>query len=436
MSLPSSISDNAFEQLLQALPADYAELAVEYKAFRRARKIQDATQLLQAVLCYSGLDQSLRTTAGTLALQSAPLSDMAVHKRLKAALAWVQALLRRCLDAAGAGLVPGHLRFVVADGSTVQGPGASETWYRLHLAADLVTLGLIDVKVTDTHEGEALGQVGLQEGDVGVADRGYNRPDDLIAQASRGVSLVARYNAQGMRLYQPDGTKFEPLAALPADALTPSVCYPVQVRSQGQSIDAWVHAWRLPPAQAEKARRRIRAQARKKGCQPNQRTLRLAEWVWVLTTLAPTLLPSATIAALYRIRWQVELVIKRWKSLLDLDHLRARQGGALAQLYLHGKLLYAWLLEQRARRRCGAHWNRLDQPRTATPWRVWVLLRQELDRIISGVAQWDAARWPACLAVMQERPRRRQLQTLPARIRDLIEFCKLNGLSNIDPVNA
>ena len=28
----------------------------------------------------------------------------------------------------------------------------------------------------------------------------------------------------------------------------------------------------------------------------------------------------------------------------DIDDLRARQGSALADLYLHGKLLYAWVL--------------------------------------------------------------------------------------------
>jgi IS4 transposase len=50
-------------------------------------------------------------------------------------------------------------------------------------------------------------------------------------------------------------------------------------------------------------------------------------------------LPTATLAALYRVRWQAELAIKRLKSLLDIDRLRAREHSALAELYLHGKLL-------------------------------------------------------------------------------------------------
>jgi hypothetical protein len=151
----------------------------------------------------------------------------------------------------------------------------------------------------------------------------------------------------------------------------------------------------------------------------------------IFTTLPPELLPTATTTALYRVRWQAELAIKRLKSLLAIDRLRAREHSALAELYLHGKLLYAWVLEKRARRRCGEAWNRLDQPRRATPWRVWKLLRQELAVAISGVVMWNLSRWHACIEVMQERPRRRRLQTLPDRVNRLIAYCHAHGLSNI-----
>jgi hypothetical protein len=127
----------------------------------------------------------------------------------------------------------------------------------------------------------------------------------------------------------------------------------------------------------------------------------------------------------------IELVIKRLKSLLNINRLRARAHSALAALYLHGKLLYAAVLAKRARRRCGEDWNRLDRPRRATPWRVWKLLRQELAIAISGVLIWNLSRWQACVELMQERPRRRQLQTLPHRVNRLIAYCQANGLSNI-----
>ncbi|MEZ5477082.1 MAG: transposase [Thiolinea sp.] len=66
----------------------------------------------------------------------------------------------------------------------------------------------------------------------------------------------------------------------------------------------------------------------------------------VPTSLPPELLDTETASALYRIRWPVELLIKRMKSLLQMDELRARKGSQLAELYLQGKLLYAAVTEK------------------------------------------------------------------------------------------
>ena len=73
----------------------------------------------------------------------------------------------------------------------------------------------------------------------------------------------------------------------------------------------------------------------------------------VFTTVPPEVLGTETVIALYRLRWQVELAIKRLKSVLDLDQLRAKQGSPLADVWLHGKLLYALCIDKYARRHGG-----------------------------------------------------------------------------------
>jgi hypothetical protein len=430
MNLPPKPSDIAFESFLQELPEEYGDLAIEFKAFTRARKIKTPDQLMRVVMCYCGLDQVLRETAGNYTLLEERISDTAIHQRLKACLPWVKALLQKMMGQAWAELTPGHLRFIVIDGSTVEGPGATETWYRLHIAVDLVNLHMVHVQVTDKYEGELLDHYPLQDGVVVIIDRGYNQPKTLISQGQKGVSLVLRYNPHSMNLYDDQGTKIDWYEKLKASAET-TQCTPAQVRHEGDFIEGYVHACRLPPEQAAQTRRQTREKAKKKGRTPKQKTLAMAEWVWVFTTVPPSILPSTSVAELYRVRWQVELVIKRMKSLLDIDKLRAREGGELAELYLHGKLLYTWVLEKRARRRCGENWNRLNQARSATWWRVWKLLRQELALMIPGVWQWNLSHWQECLEVMQERPRRRKLQTLPERVNRLIACCQDAGVSNI-----
>jgi hypothetical protein len=62
---------------------------------------------------------------------------------------------------------------------------------------------------------------------------------------------------------------------------------------------------------------------------------------------------------------------------------------------------------------------------------VWKRLRQELAVALSGVVRWNLSRWDAWVDLMQERARRRQLQTLPDRINRLIAYCHAKGLSHI-----
>ena len=51
-------------------------------------------------------------------------------------------------------LYPEALRILVLDGSSLQGPGAKGTDFRLHLALDLTTLRLHEIQVTGFEQGE------------------------------------------------------------------------------------------------------------------------------------------------------------------------------------------------------------------------------------------------------------------------------------------
>nr|VFJ51604.1 MAG: Transposase DDE domain-containing protein [Candidatus Kentron sp. DK] len=430
MSLPSANTNNAFENFVQELPPDSLDLAYKFKAFCRARKIKTPEQLLRVVMQYCGIDDVLREVAGNFTLLEERITDTAIHNRLKACVPWVKALLQKVMGTSVGPLIEGNLRFVVIDGSTVQGPGAKGIWYRLHIAVDLVRLHLLHVTVTDKYEGENLGYYPLQEGDVAIVDRGYNQPKYLIEMVNKGVGVVLRYNPHGMSIYNDRMDKIDLYKRLKGTA-EKSQCVAVRICKGNEYIEGYVHAIPLPEEQAGQARSQLHANAKKKGYTPTERALYLAGWVLIFSTVPPAVLPSDTVAALYRVRWQVELVIKRMKSLLDIDKLRARENSALADLYLHGKLLYTWVLEKLVRRRCGENWNRLDQPRRATPWRIWKLLRQELTVTINGVLHWDMSRWQDCLHVLQERPRRRKLQVLPTDVCRIIAFCQAHGLSNV-----
>ncbi len=134
---------------------------------------------------------------------------------------------------------------------------------------------------------------------------------------------------------------------------------------------------------------------------------------------------SVKTTLLYRIRWQVELVIKRSKSLLAAARVRAKQGSSLATVYLGGKLLFALLVERRAMARLGTEWTQMLTVRQATWWRVWKLVAQEVSAAVLNPVAWSAWDWHAVLRALAERKRKRQLQVLPAAGADWLRTAPL-----------
>jgi hypothetical protein len=165
-----------------------------------------------------------------------------------------------------------------------------------------MTLTLRYVEVTGPDQGERLGRYPLQEGDVVIADRGYNQPDAILGLVAQAIHVVIRLNPWAMPLYRRTGERLDLMEHLQRVS-TDYHCLALWLGKPGSACEVWVHAYRLAPAEAEAARRRCRQSA--KGRTPSQRTLFLAGWVWVFTTVPAEVLGTETVMALYRLRWQV-----------------------------------------------------------------------------------------------------------------------------------
>ena len=424
MQLPLTDPDTLFEELLQALPAESVQMARAFKAFVRAKKVKTPAQLWRMVCLYCGLDKPLREVAGTFTVLYASITDQSVAERLRACGPWVQAMLRQMVPMAAVAPLPAGRRFVVIDASSIQAPGATGTEHRLPLAMDLVSLQFLEVLVSDVHTGETLKHFPFAPGDVAVADRGYAQCQGMHAVVAPGADLIVRLNPFSVVLSDTAGAPVELGVPLKRQRMETLRTLAVTLCAAGgqHEVRGWVHAYRLNAAQANRARHKCR-QGHKKG-PPSAASLLLAGWVLVFTTLAPAVLTAQTIMALYRCRWQVEIAIKRWKSVLDVDALRAKATSPLAEVWLHGKLLYALMLERRMRRQLGAGWGRLDRQRVGTWWRVWGMRKDEIGPMITGALFWKEDAWAACLKVLAERPRRRTLQRLPPEALDVFYRCE------------
>jgi len=431
MVLPPKNQEKVFEELLQDLPAEFKELAQEFKAFTRSRKIKTVEELLRIVLLYCGLDLSFREVAGNLTLLGESITDESVRKRFKACQPWVKALLFKMLPSRKLDDLPEGLRFCAFDGSSIQAPGATGTDYRLHIGIDLVTLEFTHLLITDKHTGESLKHYSLSQGDVAVVDRGLCHAPGIWEKQQEGADVIARYNPTIMPLYQDDGTPLEIKSILTKNSKATRMSFSVSARvhsknsSQNDSLrklEGHLIVLRLSEKEAKAARVRCRKQASKKSRKPpTPTTLFLAGFLMVFTTLSPKVLSSQILLELYRCRWQIEIAIKRLKSLLALDKLRSKTG-VVADIWLNGKLLYALMLEKRLRQEFGDDWGYLNEERSGTWWRPLKLLKRKIEPMITGVQFWRSTNWAACLKVLFERPRRRKLQILPFSVRKLLPF--------------
>jgi hypothetical protein len=312
----------------------------------------------------------------------------------------------------------GGWRIVICDGSQISGPGSTGTDYRWHLAYDPVAQRVCQLYLSDVHKAESLTLFKLGLGDLVMGDRGFGKATPLIETRKTGAHLAVRISPQHLKLWTRQGEAFDLVAALRAERDQTRLSFALEIRdsNSGEAIPVWVHAHHLNEQQINRARRRVKRKASRKSSTLREQTLFLSEWVLVLTTIPPEELSADVILELYLVRWQVELVIKRYKSLLNGADVRAKKDSPLAKVYLLGKLIFAVMVERRAIQRLGNEWTQMISSRKATWWRVWKLIAVEMKEAVLNTTAWSAWDWKAILRALSERKRKRKLQVIPTEV--------------------
>ena len=85
---------------------------------------------------------------------------------------------------------------------------------------------------------------------------------------------------------------------------------------------------------ADRRRQKAKENARRKGRTLSPEYLALLDWVIFVTNVPQSMLSIEQVALMYRVRWQIELVFKLWKSYGGLKHIQGqRRERVLYELY-------------------------------------------------------------------------------------------------------
>jgi hypothetical protein len=353
----TNVMDEDWQLLLSLLPRGWQELAIETDALKGLRKDKGADDNLRTLLLHLACGYSLRETAvRARAAKLADLSDVAVLKRLRKSKDWLQALCHRLLEEQ-ATLTPrvAGLSLRLVDATLVQEPGATGSSWRIHYSLRWPQLTCDHFELTGTSgkgTGESLTHFPVHAKEHLVADRGYSNYASVAHVAAHGAVVTVRLNPRAVRLLTPHGGKLFPLRQrLRSLQKTNEIgCWTVGLTgAAGQApIEGRLCVLRKSKAAIAKSQAKVARNANSNGRALQSETLLYAEYVMVFTT-APASFTASQVLEVYRLRWQIELVFKRFKQIAHLGHL-PKEDDESSKAWLYGKLFVALLTERLVQR--------------------------------------------------------------------------------------
>ena len=184
----------------------------------------------------------------------------------------------------------------------------------------------------------------LPAGALALADLGYFNLERLAAQAANGSYWLTRVQA-GTVLVAADEQHWAFSTWLATQTVTEVDC-PIRLGAE-QQLPCRLLARRVAPAVAAERRRQLRAEARRRGQPVSAERLKLADWTVFVTNVPVEWLILEQAWVLARVRWQIELLFKLWKSQGQLGEWRSgKPWHILCEVYgkLLGQLVQHWIL--------------------------------------------------------------------------------------------
>jgi Transposase DDE domain len=150
------------------------------------------------------------------------------------------------------------------------------------------------------------------KGSLRITDLGYFNLAVFDEMTKEGEYFLSRLQFP-TSVMLPDGEAVNLLNWLSAHP-GPFVDRPVRL-GKGQRLLCRLIAWRLPEEQAHRRRQKLRRESvNKYGKEPTAERLAWCDWTILVTNVPVEKMTPEEAVVLYRARWQVELLFKRWKG--------------------------------------------------------------------------------------------------------------------------
>jgi hypothetical protein len=339
-------------------PHNWRELAKETNALvRKLRSFADEECVMRTLLLHVANGYSLRETV-TRAKESglANVTDVALLKRLQCSEEWFKALCICLLKERGVitnTAITNDIQMRIVDGTKVKEPGKTGSEWRIHYSLKLPDLYCDYFKLTASKgilTGESFKQFPVKKGECIIGDRGYSTAQGIAYLAEREAYSLVRVNTSAFQFYVTDDdgneSNFNLLANVATAQEEAAKEWKVHIKEKNYGvIEGRLCVIRKSETAIKQALKKLKRDASKRQSVLKPETIEFAKYVILFTTLPHNKFTVAEIFKWYRLRWQVELIFKRLKSLAGFGHL-PKYDDVSARAWLYGKLFVGLLTEK------------------------------------------------------------------------------------------
>jgi hypothetical protein len=207
------------------------------------------------------------------------------------------------------------------------------------LSGKIIDLSVVDSRVSDAAYAESL-LANIQSKDLVIRDLGYSKIDSFKEIEARGAYYISRLNPN-IKLYEQKGealvrVSYKTILKRLKGSKKRYLDIPIFLGSQAHPVR--LTANRLTP---EDVKNRLTRKIYRRNDKPEVYDY-LREMNLFVTNIPKSVLSPDQIYSLYKVRWQVELIFKVWKSVLKINKVRKMKADRF-KCYLLGKLLWVVL---------------------------------------------------------------------------------------------
>jgi hypothetical protein len=270
----------------------------------------------------------------------------------------------------------------LAPGFRGAGGSGSQSALKLSLIYEHQQRTLHQILMTDGKTAEtALGKVlldRLEPHDLVIRDLGYFVVEALFQIAQKGAFFLSRLN-KGIAVF----LTAEPKAAaidLPMfvnQRFTSESVIDLPIYLGRQKLAVRLIGYRAPSEVVNQRRRKAREVARKKGRQPSKAYLDWLAFSFYLTNVSKEKWEAKVVGTIYRLRWQIELIFKQWKSLLHIDCLKGTNPNRIRCL-VYGRLIAIVICSMIYRGLCCYAYAVWDREPSIIKLTAWLITRRRL----------------------------------------------------------